>query len=149
MTYPAGQVAPETTASDLGVKLPEPWRDSVSRGTLTVCAIVAPLLAALALFVGSTEREASDIAVLVAAGVLLSALRLGRRPVQHRAIAAVVTMFAAALYLTARAGFAAGASGVVVSSCVLGGIILGRRLGLALIGASALAHVIIGALVVK
>jgi PAS domain S-box-containing protein len=152
MTYPAGQVPREATASDadLRVKVPEPWRDSVSRGTLTVCAVVAPLLAALGLFVGSTEREAVDIGVLVSAGVLLPILRLGWRvPVQRRATAAILMMVAAALYLTARAGFAAGASGVVVSACVLGVIVLGRRLGLALIAVSALAHVIIGILVVK
>jgi PAS domain S-box-containing protein len=131
-------------------ELPEPWRDSVSRGTLTVCSIVAPLLAALGLFVGSTQRELADIAVLVSAGVLLPALRFGRRvPVQRRATAAILIMFGVALYLTARAGFAAGADAVVVSACVLGGIILGRPLGLVLIGLSALAHVVIGALVVK
>ena len=127
MTHSAGPVPLEQGASDLRVTVPEPWRDSVARGTLTVCAIVAPLLAALGLFVGATEREAPDIAVLVAAGVSLPALRLWRRvSVQRRAAAAIFTLFAAALYLTARAGFAAGASGVVVSACVLGSIILGR-----------------------
>jgi PAS domain S-box-containing protein len=132
------------------VKLLEPWRDGIARGTLTVCAVVAPLLAALGLFVGSTEREAADIAVLVSAGVLLPVLRFGRPvPVRRRATAAIFVMVGAALYLTARAGFAAGASGVVVSACVLGVIVLGRRLGLALIVVSTLAHVIIGALVVK
>jgi PAS domain S-box-containing protein len=137
MTHPAGQV-------------PEPWRDSISRGMLTVCAIVAPLLAGLGLFVGSTEREALDVAVLVSAGLLLPALRLGRpSSVRRRASAAIFLMLAAALYLTARAGFAAGATSVVLSACVLGVIILGRRFGLALIGASALAHLIIGILVVK
>jgi PAS domain S-box-containing protein len=132
------------------VKLPEPWRDSVSLGTLTVCAVVAPLLAALGLFVGATEREVPDVAVLVSAAVVLPALRFGRRvPVRWRAAAAIFTMYAVALYLTARAGFAAGANGVIVSACVLGGIILGRGPGLALIGLAGVAHVVIGALVVK
>src|SRR5215831_4979625 len=122
MTHPAGPVPLDPGASEVRVKLPEPWRDSVSRGTLTVCAIVAPLLAALGLFAGSTQREAPDIAVLVSAGLLLPALRFGRRvPVQRRAAAAIFMMFAAALYLTARVGFAAGANGVIVSACVLGG----------------------------
>lgn len=130
--------------------VPEAWRDSVSRGTLTVCAIVAPLLAALGLFVGSTKREVLDIAVLVAAGVFLPALRFGGRiPVRGRAIAAIVTMLGAALYLTARAGFAAGSIGVALAACVLGAIIGGRRFGLALIGASAVAYAAIGILVVK
>jgi PAS domain S-box-containing protein len=149
MTYPAAQVPREPTTLDLLVKVSGPWRESISRGTLTVCAIVAPLLAALGLFVGSTEREAPDIAVLVGAGVLLPALRFGRRgSVQSRAIAAILTMLATALYLTARAGFA-GANGVILTACVLGAIIFGRRLGMALIGVSALAQLIIGALVVK
>jgi signal transduction histidine kinase len=158
MSHP-GQVPIEPRAShfpglvdfaDLGVTSPAPWRDSVSRGTLTVCAVVGPLLAALGLFVGSTHRDAPDVAVLVIAGVLLPVLRWGRRAsVRSRAVTAIIIMFAAALYLTARAGFAAGANGVVVSACVLGGIIVGRRLGLALIGLSALAHVVIGILVVK
>ena len=132
------------------MKPAEAWRDSVSRGTLTVCAIVAPLLAALGLFVGSTQREAPDVAVLVSAGVLLPALRWGWGvSVRPRAIAAIVIMWGAALYLTARAGFGAGANGIVVSACVLGSIILGRHVGLALVGMSAVAHVVIGALVVK
>lgn len=150
MTHPAAQAPIDTAAPDLPVKVPAPWRDSVSRGTLTVCAVVAPLLAALGLFVGSTEREPVDVAVLLSAGVLLPVLRWGlAAPVQSRAIAAIVVMIAAALYLTARAGFAAGANGVLVSSCVLGAIILGRSLGLVLIVVVALAHVIIGVLVVK
>jgi signal transduction histidine kinase len=136
MTHPAAQV-------------PEPWRDSLSRGTLTVCAFVAPLLAALGLFVGSTARETPDVVVLVSAGVLLPLLRLASRaPVRPRAMAAIFVMLGAALYLTGRAGFGAGANGVVIVACVLG-VILGRRLGLALIGVSALTHVVIGVLVVK
>src|SRR5262245_44310130 len=124
MTYPAGPAPLEPTASDLRVKASEPWRDSVARGTLTVCAIVAPLLAALGLFVGSTEREMPDVVVLASVGVLLPALRLGWRvPVQRRAIAAIFAMFGTAVYLAARVGFAAGLYGVLVSACVLGGII--------------------------
>jgi len=117
----------------------------VARGTLTVCAVAAPLLAALGLFVGATERAPSDIAVLVGAGVLLPGLPWVRRvSVRNRAVAAISTMLGTALYLTAGAGVAAGLNSVVVCSAVLGGIILGRRLGLALIGVSALAQVIIG-----
>jgi signal transduction histidine kinase len=131
MTYPAGPVPLEPTGSDLRVKLPEPWRDSVALGTLTVCAIVAPLLAALGLFVGSTQREAPDVAVLLSAGVLLPALRFGRRvSVQRRATVAIFIMFAAALYLTARAGFGAGSTEVIVSACVPAVIIFGRHLAL-------------------
>jgi PAS domain S-box-containing protein len=132
------------------VKASEHWRESVSLGTLTVCAIVGPLLAALGLFVGATRRYPPDIAVLVSAGVLLPALRLGRpASVRRRVIAAILIMFFAAVYLTARAGFGAGLNSVIVTACVLGAIISGRRLGLGMIGLAALAYVIIGVLVVK
>jgi PAS domain S-box-containing protein len=117
---------------------------------LTLCAIVAPLLASLGLFVGSTEREAADIAVLSSAGVLLPALRLARGfSIRRRAMAAILVMFAAALYLTARAGLGAGASGVVVTACVLAVVIFGRPMGFGLIGVAALAYIVIGVLVVK
>jgi signal transduction histidine kinase len=117
MTYPEGQVPFEPSASGRSVTAPEPWRDSVSRATLTVCAVVAPLLAAFGLVVESTQREAPDIAVLVSAGVLLPLFRFWRRVhVRRRATAAILIMFAAAVYLTARAGFAAGLNGVVVSA---------------------------------
>ena len=53
----------------------EPWRQSVLRGMLTVTAVVAPLLAALGIFVGATRRDPKDLAVMVAAGTLLQALR--------------------------------------------------------------------------
>jgi PAS domain S-box-containing protein len=144
-------VPPAPASSDAQVTAPEPWRESVSRWTLSVCAIVAPLLAALGIFGGPTRPDPQDMAVLVAVGVLLPALRLGRRlsSVQRRALAATFIMSGAALYLIARAGFAAGLDTVVVTSCVLGVIIFGRRLGLAMIGVAALAYVVIGILVVK
>jgi PAS domain S-box-containing protein len=142
-------VTPEPSASDISGHVREPWRHRVARGTLNVCAVVAPLLAALGLFVGSTEREAPDIVVLLVAGISLPALRWARFPVQRRAVAAIFIMLGAALYLTARAGFAAGVEGIMVTTCVLGVVVLGRRLGVGLIAVSALGQVIIGFLVVK
>jgi signal transduction histidine kinase len=127
---------------------PEPWRESVLRGMLTVTAVVVPMLAALGIFVGATHRDPQDIAVMVTAGVLCPLLRLaGRLPVRPRAVASILTLFATGIFLLGRAGFAAGLSVVIVTTCVLGVITLGRNLGLAMIGLSAVAHIVIGLLV--
>ncbi len=131
-------------------EVPEPWRESIARGMLTVSALVGPLLAALGLFVGSTRREASDVIVLVAAGVLFPVLRLLRAlPVRGRALASIGVMFAASIYLLARAGLASGASDVIITACVLAAMIFGRHMGQAMIGLSAIAHALLGLLVVK
>lgn len=66
--------------------------------------------------------------------------------IRRRATAAVFIMFGASVYLLARAGFASGVSDVIITTCVLGGLIFRCRLGQALTGASALAHVVIGLL---
>jgi PAS domain S-box-containing protein len=117
---------------------------------LTVAAIVGPLLAAIGLFVGSTRREAKDVFALVGGALLLAVLKLGQTSsVRRRALAAILIMLGVAIFLTARAGFAAGLSDVIVTACVLGVVIGGRGAGLAMIGVSAAAHVIIGLLVVN
>ncbi len=127
---------------------PGRWRESVASGTLTVFAIVAPLLAALGLFVRSTHRGPQDLLPLVAVGLLLPALRLWRNlSVRRRAMVGVLILFVAAFLLIARFGFAAGLSVVVVVTCVLGVIIFGRGTGFVMIGAAALAYVAIGVLV--
>src|SRR5262249_21332937 len=69
--------------------------------------------------------------------------------IQRRAMAAVFVMFGVSVYLLARAGFGSGVSDVIITTCVLGGVIFHCRLGQALTAASALAHVVIGLLVVK
>jgi signal transduction histidine kinase len=115
---------------------------------LTVSAVVVPMLAALGIFVGATHREPQDIAVMVTAGVLLPLLRLPSGiPVRPRALASILILFATGIFLLGRAGFAAGLSVVLVTTCVLGVITLGRNLGLAMIAVSAVAHVVIGLLV--
>jgi PAS domain S-box-containing protein len=127
-----------------------PWRQSVSLGMLTVAAVVGPMLATIGLFVGSTKREAPDVFALITGALLLPALKLGhRRSVRRRAMAAILIILAVAIYLTARAGLGAGLSAVMLTSCVLGVIIGGRGPGFAMMGATAVAQVIIGLLVVK
>jgi PAS domain S-box-containing protein len=129
---------------------PEPWRDTVARGMLTVSAIVVPLLAALGLFVGSTHRDPPDVAVLASGAIVMPLLRvLNAISIRRRAMAAIFVMFGVSVYLLARAGFASGISDVIITTCVLGGILFHCRFGQALTGASALAHLVIGLLVVR
>ena len=87
---------------------------------------------------------------LVAVGLLLPALRLGRSlSVRRSAMVGVSILFVAAFLLISRFGFAAGFSVVVVVTCVLGVIIFGRGMGFVMIGAAAFAYVAIGVLVGK
>src|SRR5947209_2678042 len=102
------------------------WRESVASGTLTVFAVVAPLLAALAVFVRSTHRGWQDLLPLATVALLLPTLRLCKPLcVRRRAMAGILTLFVAAFLLIARFGFAAGLSVLVVVSCVLGLIVGG------------------------
>jgi signal transduction histidine kinase len=137
-----------TVSAPHSAAAPETWRESVLRGMLTVTAVVAPLLAALGIFLGATHRDAKDIGVMATAGVLLPLLRVVRGvPVRRRALIAILALFATGIFLLGRAGFAAGLSVVIVTTCVLGVITLGRSLGFTMIGLSALAHLVIGLLV--
>jgi signal transduction histidine kinase len=127
---------------------PEAWRENVLRGMLTVTAVVAPMLAALGIFVGSTHRDPQDLAAMLTGGLLLPLLPFARRfSVRRRALVAILTLFAIGIFLLGRVGFAAGLSVVIVTTCVLGVVTLGRGLGLAMIAFSAVAHVAIGVLV--
>ena len=140
--------APTVSAAHSAAGAPEAWRESVLRGMLTVTAVVAPLLAVLGIFVGATHRDAKDIGVMATAGVLLPLLRVLRGPpVRRRALVAIFVLFATGIFLLGRAGFAAGLSVIIVTTCVLGVVILGRKLGFVMIGLSALAHLVIGLLV--
>ena len=122
----------------------------VASGALTVFAIIAPLLAALGLFVRSTHRGWTDLLPLIAVGILLPGLRLRKSlSVRGRAMAGILILFVAAFVLISRFGFAAGLSVVVVVTCVLGTIVSGRRAAFLMIAAAASAYVVIGVLVGK
>jgi len=128
----------------------EPWRDSVLRGMLTVAAIVTPLLACLALFIRPSPRSWLDYTVIASCGGLIPVIRLfPGLPVRRRASAAIVVLFATGVYVLSKAGFAAGVGVMLVSISMMGVVYLGRGLGFVLIGLSALAHVIVGVLVVR
>jgi signal transduction histidine kinase len=135
-------------AAPVPLSPPAPWRESVLGGMLTVTAVVAPMLAALGIFVGATHRDPQDLAVMITAGLVLPLLRFARgMSVRRRALVAILTLFATGIFLLGRAGFAAGLSVVIVTTCVLGVVTLGRGLGLTMIVLSAVAHVVIGLLV--
>ena len=126
------------------------WRESVLRGMLTVAAVVTPVLAALALFIPSSPRFAKDYVVLAATGIALPVIRLiPRLSVRARASAAIAVLFITGVYVLARAGFAAGVTVLLVSTCVLGVVYLGRGLGFVLIALSAAAHITVGVLVIR
>jgi signal transduction histidine kinase len=128
--------------------VPGSWRESVLHGMLSVVAVVAPMLAALGIFVGATHRDPQDLVAMITTGLALPLLRFAHGiPVRWRALVAILTLFATGIFLLARAGFAAGLSVVIVTTCVLGVVTLGRGLGLTMIAISAVAHVVIGLLV--
>jgi signal transduction histidine kinase len=128
----------------------ESWRESVLRGMLTAAAAVTPVLAALALFIRPSPRFTIDYVMIAGAGVALPVIRLAPRlSVRARASAAIAVLFIAGVFVLARAGFAAGVTVLLVSTCIIGVIYLGRGLGFLLIALSAAAHVVVGVLVTR
>ena len=75
---------------------PEPWRDTVLRGMLTVAAIIAPVLSALSLFVRRSPRSTFDVAMMATAGLLVPVFRLAPGlTVRQRALATIIAAFTA------------------------------------------------------
>jgi signal transduction histidine kinase len=126
------------------------WRESARLGTLTVAAVVTPLLSALALFVGSSPRMPIDVAALTAAGVLLPILRfLPRRSIVVRAGAGILVLFSTAVFVLARAGFGTGVSVLLVACSVTALVCIGRWFGFMLILLSAASYLAVGQLVTR
>ena len=126
----------------------EPWRESVLRGILTVAAIIAAPLSALAIFVRRSPRPWMEYLVLAAAGVLIPAARvLPGLAIRQRALMTIVVAFLTGVYMLGRVGFAAGVTVSMVAISLVGVVSLGRRFGFLLIGLTAAAHVVVGALV--
>jgi len=135
--------------SDSGTPLQ--WRDSVLDKVLTVAAIITPSLSALGLFLRpATTIGTADIAVIALAGLATPTLRLvPGLSVRNRVSALIAILIGTGFYLLARAGFSAGISVLIVSTCIIGVVYLGRVFGLGLIALSAIAHVVIGVLVTR
>jgi signal transduction histidine kinase len=139
----------EGSDGDRGVPLG--WRDSVLVGMLNVAAVVTPSLSALALLIRPpTTMAPADTAVIAFAGLALPALRFARgMSVRRRVSAMIAILMGTGFYLLARAGFSAGISVLIVATCMIGVVYLGRGFGLGLIALSALAHLVIGVLVTR
>jgi signal transduction histidine kinase len=118
---------------------------------LTVASVIVPSLSALGLFIRPrTTIGTADIAVLAFAGLSMPVLRVAHRlSVRNRVSAMIAILIGTGFYLLARAGFAAGVSVLIVSTCMIGVVYLGRGFGLGLIALSAAAHVVIGVLVTR
>jgi len=126
----------------------EPWRESVLRGMLTVAALIAAPLSALAIFVRRSPRPLIEYLVLAASGVLIPAARvLPRLTTRQRALTVIVVAFLTGVYMLGRVGFAAGVTVSMVAISLVGVVSLGRRFGFVLIGLTAAAHIAVGALV--
>jgi signal transduction histidine kinase len=127
------------------------WRDSVLDRVLTVAAIITPSLSALALFLRPpTQIGTADIVVIALAGLAMPALRLiPGLSVRSRVSALIAILIGTGYYLLARAGFSTGISVLIVSTCIIGVVYLGRGFGLGLIALSAIAHVVVGVLVTR
>ena len=106
--------------SDSGTPLQ--WRDSVLDKVLTVAAIITPSLSALGLFLRpATTIGTVDIAVIALAGLAMPTLRLvPGLSVRNRVSALIAILIGTGFYLLARAGFSAGISVLIVSTCIIG-----------------------------
>ncbi|MES1207743.1 MAG: ATP-binding protein, partial [Pseudomonadota bacterium] len=150
VTASASPAPPLPVAERLTAADPERWRHTVASATLTVLAIAGPLVAGLGALVRSSHRAWHDLLPLASIALLLPGLRLGKSfCVRVRAMAGILVLFAGAFVLISRFGCAGGLSVLVVVACVLGIVVGGRIAGLLMIGAAALAYVVIGLLVSK
>jgi signal transduction histidine kinase len=129
---------------------PEPWREGVLRGMLTVAAIIAPPLSALAVFMRHTPSSWLERIVLASSGVLIPLARIvPGLSVRQRTFATILVAYWTGIYMLARVGFAAGITVSMVVISMVGVVALGRRFGFVLIGLTAAAHVVVGVFVTK
>jgi signal transduction histidine kinase len=126
----------------------EPWRGRVLQRMLTVAGLVMPPLVLISLLARPGPVSRLDALVLGAAAIALPVLSAARRAsLDARAATVVGIVFVCSVYVLARVGFVAGVSVALLSCSVLGVVYLGRGRGIALIGLSSIAVVIIGVFV--
>ena len=128
----------------------ESWRRDVLRGLLTVAAVIAPMVAAMALSSPSTRQCWPKIAMFIGAGLAFPALRLLRWPsVVARASLGIGLAFGTGVLSLATFGFGAGSGVVLLGTTIFAVIFLGRAQGLLAIALSVAAFFAIGALAVR
>ena len=137
---------------EVGAAQPEPpredWRESVRQGMLTsVPWFAAPVVLVALIFRGPAATHV-DEAVLVATGLVLPLVRLMRHwSSTRRALVMVLTACTTSIFLLSRIGLTAGLGVSLATFSVLGLVCAGRRAGLAIIGLTACAYLVIGLLV--
>ena len=126
----------------------ENWRESVRQGMLTAVPWFAPPIILVSIVFRSASAPRIDDAVLVATGVLLPVVRLMRHwSSTRRALLMILIACSSSIFLLARIGLTAGLSVALATFSVLGLVCAGRRAGLAIIGITACAYLVIGVLV--
>jgi len=116
------------------------WRESVRLGMLTVAAFIAPPVVGAAFLLRSGQRSWLDDAVLLATGLLLPSCRLMRGSLATRSLLMLATSCATSIFLLGRIGLTAGISVSLATFSVLALVTASRRIGFAIIAASALAY---------
>jgi len=128
----------------------ESWREGALRAMLTVAAVVAPVVAALAIAVRAPPRPSMDTLVLACVGLAMPLLRFWpRMTTATRAAAAIAVLFSAGVYTIARTGLAPGVAVLLATAAVFGAIYFHRFVGYALIVLGAAAFVTVGWLVTR
>ena len=126
----------------------ENWRESVRQGMLAAVPWFAPPVILVAIVFRSGSASPVDDVVLVATGILLPVVRLMRRwSSTRRALLMILIACSSSIFLLARIGLTAGLSVALATFSVLGLVCAGRRAGLAIIGVTACAYLVIGLLV--
>jgi signal transduction histidine kinase len=111
---------------------------------LTMAAFIAPPVVATAFVLRSTTRSWLDDAVLLATGLLLPFYRLMRGSLATRSLLMLATSCTTSIFLLGRIGLTAGLSVSLATFSVLALISASRRIGLAIIGLTAIAYLGVG-----
>jgi signal transduction histidine kinase len=111
---------------------------------LTVAALIAPPVIAVAFLLRSGPRSWLDDAVLLATAIVLVALRFVRGSLAVRSLVLLGASCTTSVYLLGRIGLTAGLSVSLATFAVLGLVSAGRRAGFAVVALTAAAYYIVG-----
>jgi signal transduction histidine kinase len=125
------------------------WRHETLRSMLGVIAVVGPVAGVLAAF-GRSPRPVLDAIVVLGVGFSMPLLRfLPGLPDAVRAAAVMAILFAAGVFVVARAGLSPGAALLFVAASIFGAIYYGRAVAYAVVLLGALAIVVVGWLIAE
>jgi len=109
-----------------------------------MAAFIAPPVVATAFVLRSASRSWLDDAVLLTTGLLLPSYRLMRGSLATRSLLMLATSCTTSIFLLGRIGLTAGLSVSLATFSVLALIAASRRIGLAIIGITAIAYLGVG-----